>query len=185
MRIETGLLEFLIHTCFARQSENRDYALRFILSTNTWRHMRDVNEIVDEASSYFRSGFNCAESTLLAIAKDALDIDSDLIPRIATGFGGGISRQGYVCGAVSGAVMGFGLKHGRSSPEQLRARTYNRVVEFLNRFHEKFGSVMCKELSGCDLSTIEGIRKFREENVHEETCSRFVTGAIEIFMSLF
>ena len=146
--------------------------------------MKDADEIVDEALSYFTSGYNCAESTLLAIAKDALEVDSDLIPKIATGFGGGISRKGYVCGAVSGAVMGFGLKYGRSGPEELRAKTYNRVVEFYKQFQKKFGSIVCKELCGCDLSTIEGIRKFREENMHEQRCRYFVSGAIEIFMSL-
>jgi len=146
--------------------------------------MKTVKEIVDEASSHFKSGYNCAESTLLTIAKNAFEMDSDLIPRIATGFGGGISRQGYVCGAVSAAVMGFGLKCGRSSPEELRAHTYNRVVEFLKLFQKKFGSIICRELSGCDLSTMEGIRRFREENVHEQVCSHFVGGAIELFMSL-
>ncbi len=146
--------------------------------------MENVNKIVDKASSYFKSGYNCAESTLLAIARDALKIDSDLIPKIATGFGGGISRQGYVCGAASGAIMGLSLKHGRNSPEELRAHTYNPVVKFLKQFQKKFGSILCKELSGCDLSTIEGIRKFREENVHKQVCSHFVNGAIEIFMSL-
>ena len=146
--------------------------------------MKSVNEIVDKASSYFKSGYNCAESTLLAIAEEVLEIDSDLIPKIATGFGGGISRKGYVCGAVSGVVMGFGLKYGRNSPEELRAHTYNRVVEFYKRFQEKFGSIICKELSGCDLSNMEGIRKFREENVHEKRCRYFVGGAIEIFMTL-
>jgi C_GCAxxG_C_C family probable redox protein len=146
--------------------------------------MKTVNEIVDKASSYFKSGFNCAESTLLAIAKDAFEIENDLVPKIATGFGGGFSRQGYVCGAVSGAVMGFSLKYGRRGPEELRAHTYNRVVEFLELFQEKFGSIICRELSGCDLSTLDGIRKFREENVHERICSRFVSGAIEIFMGL-
>ena len=146
--------------------------------------MENMNDIVDKASSYFKSGYNCAESTLLAIARDALKIDSDLIPKIATGFGGGISRQGYVCGAASGAIMGLSLKHGRNSPEELRAHTYNPVVEFLKQFQKKFGSILCKELSGCDLSTIEGIRKFREKNVHKQACSHFVNGAIEIFMSL-
>lgn len=113
--------------------------------------MKNVNEIIDKALSYFKSGYNCAESTLLAIAKDALEINSDLIPKIATGFGGGISRQGYVCGAVSGAVMGFGLKYGRNNPEELRAKTYNRVVEFSKQFQKRFGSIVCKELCGCDL----------------------------------
>lgn len=146
--------------------------------------MKNVNEIIDGALSYFRGGYNCAESVLLAIAKDALEIDSNLIPKIATGFGGGISRQGYVCGAVSGAVMGFGLKYGRDSPGELRAKTYNRVVEFSKQFQKRFGSIVCKELCGCDLSTEEGIRKFRDENVHKEKCSNFVSGAIEIFVSL-
>lgn len=143
-----------------------------------------TDEVKNEALSYFRSGYNCAESVLLAIAKDALEMKNGLIPKIATGFGGGISRQGYVCGAVSGAVMGFGLKYGRNSPEELRAGTYNRVVEFFRQFQEKHGSVVCKELSGCDLSTIEGIRRFREENVHGEKCSNFVSSAIEIFIGL-
>ena len=146
--------------------------------------MKTLNKTVGKASSYFKSGFNCAESTLLAIAKDAFEIENDLVPKIATGFGGGISRQGYICGAVSGAVMGFGLKYGRNSPDELRAHTYNRVVEFLKRFQKRFGSIKCKELSGCDLSTIEGIRKFREENVHEHVCSHFISGAIEILMNL-
>jgi C_GCAxxG_C_C family probable redox protein len=146
--------------------------------------MENMNEIVDKASSYFKNCYNCAESTLLAIAKDGLKLDSDLIPKIATGFGGGISRQGYIYGAVSGVIIGFGLKYGRNSPEELRAHTYNRVTGFLNQFQKEFGSVICKELSGCDLSTIEGIRKFREENVHKQVYSHFVNGAIEIFISL-
>ena len=146
--------------------------------------VRNVKEIADKVSSYFRSGYNCAESTLLAIAKDALQVDSDLIPKIATGFGGGISRQGHVCGAATGAIMGFGLKYGRSNPYDLRVHTYSRVIKFLKQFQKKFGSIICKELSGCDLSTKEGIRKFRGEKVHEKVCSRYVNGAIEIFMSL-
>jgi len=80
--------------------------------------------------------------------------------------------------------MGFGLKYGRNSPEELQAKTYNRVVEFYKQFQEKFGSIVCKELCGCDLSTVEGIRKFREENVHEQRCHYFVSGAIGIFTSL-
>jgi len=49
--------------------------------------MKHANRIIDGAFSYFRIGYNCAESVLLAIAKDALKINSDLIPKIATDFG--------------------------------------------------------------------------------------------------
>ena len=54
--------------------------------------MKHANRIIDGTFSYYRIGYNCAESVLLAIAKDALKINSELIPKIATGFGDGISR---------------------------------------------------------------------------------------------
>jgi len=65
----------------------------------------------------FRAGFFCAESVLLAIA-ERRGIQSDLIPRIATGFCSGISRTGGLCGAVSGAIMGINLVAGRNSPSE-------------------------------------------------------------------
>lgn len=146
--------------------------------------MNNVKEVIDKALLYFENGYNCAETVLLAIAKDYMKIKSDLIPRIATGFGGGMSRQGYVCGMLTGDVMGFGLKYGRNSPSELRAKTYKRVVKLYQRFQERHGSIICKELCGCDLSIIEGIRKYREENVHEKKCSVFVRRTTEFFIDL-
>ena len=146
--------------------------------------MKNVKELTTKALFYFRTGYNCTESVILTIAKDTYEIDSDLIPKIATGFGGGIGRQGYVCGAVIGAIMGFGLKYGRNSPKELKAKTYNASAELCKQFKERFGTVFCKELCGCDLSTIEGVKKFGEENIREEKCSKFVSDVIEIFMVL-
>lgn len=72
----------------------------------------------DEAKRLFDNGFNCAESVLLATSheKFAQSIGG-IIPRIATGFGGGIARNGDVCGALTGGVMAIGLALGRVSPE--------------------------------------------------------------------
>lgn len=52
--------------------------------------MKDWNKIIGKAFLYLESDYNCAENMLLAIAKDALDIDCSIIPGIATGFGGRI-----------------------------------------------------------------------------------------------
>jgi C_GCAxxG_C_C family probable redox protein len=61
----------------------------------------------------FDSGYNCAEAVLLATSQDALRRKvGAVIPRIATGFGGGISRNGDVCGALTGGIMGIGLAGG-------------------------------------------------------------------------
>lgn len=50
------------------------------------------------------SGLNCAE-TVLSTMCAYWDVESPLIPRIATPFGGGLAATRGVCGAVSGALM--------------------------------------------------------------------------------
>ena len=43
----------------------------------------------------------------------ALELECSCVPRIATGFGGGMGRCGEVCGAVTGAIMAIGMVLGR------------------------------------------------------------------------
>ena len=81
----------------------------------------------------FRSGYFCAESVLQAIAENQ-DIQSDLIPKIATGFCSGISRTGGMCGAVSGGIMGIGLVAGRNSPAESFEPAYAFVQQLINAF---------------------------------------------------
>ena len=50
------------------------------------------NETSQRSRELFDSGFYCAESVLLAIA-ESQGIESDLIPRIATGFCSGIAAH--------------------------------------------------------------------------------------------
>jgi len=42
-----------------------------------------------------------------------IETESEIIPRIASCFGGGIGNTGAVCGAVAGAAMAIGLKKER------------------------------------------------------------------------
>jgi len=65
-----------------------------------------MSEIQDYAQSLFDGSLNCAESTILALTK-FFGIQSPVIPRIATGFGGGFSRTKNVCGALSGGIMAW------------------------------------------------------------------------------
>jgi C_GCAxxG_C_C family probable redox protein len=91
----------------------------------------------------FKSGFFCAESVLQAIA-ESQGIQSDLIPRIATGFCSGISRTSGMCGAVSGAIMGIGLVTGRNSPTESLEVNYALTKKLISRFEEQYGSVNCR-----------------------------------------
>ena len=130
----------------------------------------------DQAKRNFNSGYNCAESVLLAISQD-LEVSSSnvesLIPRIATGFGGGIGRNGDVCGALSGGVMAIGLALGRDRSEESRDPCYQAADRFYSDFVKTFGSCKCRELTGVDLKTPQGKEAY-QRRIHEERCNPII-----------
>jgi C_GCAxxG_C_C family probable redox protein len=130
----------------------------------------------------FQSGFFCAESVLQAIA-ESQGIQSNLIPRIATGFCSGISRTGGMCGAVSGAIMGIGLVAGRDSSAESVEPAYTLVQKIIRAFEEQYGSVNCRQLIGCDLATEAGQQYFMENNLME-SCLQYAEGATRLAISL-
>jgi len=136
--------------------------------------------IKKSAEASFASGFNCAESVLLAITT-ALKIKSDLVPKVATGFGAGVSRYGNICGALSGAVMAMGIAEGRTRPEDSdsKSKIYGKTAILIEEFKKEFGSVTCRELTGCDLLTKAGLDKFSNDKIHENICTGFVSFAAE------
>jgi C_GCAxxG_C_C family probable redox protein len=130
----------------------------------------------------FRSGFFCAESVLQAIA-ESQGIQSDLIPKIATGFCSGISRTGGMCGAVSGAIMGINLVAGRNSPAESIEVSYTLTQELISRFEKQHGSVNCRQLMGCDLATEAGQRYFMENHLMER-CLQYAGDATGMAVSI-
>jgi C_GCAxxG_C_C family probable redox protein len=98
---------------------------------------------------------------LLAVCQES-GIENAAIPRIASGFGGGIGGTGAVCGAVVGAVMAIGLKHGRDAASEDRFGTWRLVQEM--------GHICCHELTGVDLSTEEGQKQFWSSDVPIRVC---------------
>jgi C_GCAxxG_C_C family probable redox protein len=143
--------------------------------------------MIDQAAKRSRElietvGYSCAESVLLAMA-EFQGIQSDLFPRIATGFCGGMARTCGQCGAVSGAIMGIGLANGVSAPTDSREKTYAAVQKFMAQFEEKFGSTNCYELTGCDLGTPEGQARFRESG-HIEYCRNYTEEAARMALTI-
>lgn len=112
-----------------------------------------------------------------------MGIRSCLIPRMATGFCGGMARSGEMCGAVTGGVLAIGLALGRDGLEGTREETYAAVRELLRGFRAAFGSDNCRELLGCDLGTPEGQAFFKEKGLGER-CRRFTEAATRLAMEL-
>ena len=104
-----------------------------------------------KATENFKSGYNCAQSVLLAyedyLREKGLDVKTVL--RMASPMGGGISRLREVCGTVSALCLLIGLTDGYDSPDDEKKKDlYSKVQKILLEFQEYNGSIVCRELLG-------------------------------------
>jgi C_GCAxxG_C_C family probable redox protein len=135
---------------------------------------------IDRAVSRFSDGFSCSQSVLLGFAP-RFGLDLDVAARIAASFGGGMGHMGEVCGAVSGALMVIGLASGGVTPQdkESKERTYQLVREFASQFKARHGSLLCRELLGCDLSQPGALESARARSLFAN-CPYLVRDAAEI-----
>jgi len=141
-----------------------------------------MNNPVDAAAAWFDQNFNCAQSVLAAFAAQ-LGLDESLALRLAAPFGGGVSRHGEMCGAVTGALMVLGLAQGADTPAG-KENAYLLGQDFLRRFEVRHGTILCRKLINCDISTPEGLQQARERGVFTTLCPLFVHNATEIAWTL-
>lgn len=111
-------------------------------------------------------------------------MENEIVPRIASGFGGGIGGSGAVCGAVVGAVMAIGLEHGRDFEVEDRYGAWRLAREFRQRFEAEMGTIGCRELTGADLSTEEGRQQYRSSDRPIMVCLRAGGRAYEIVLEM-
>jgi C_GCAxxG_C_C family probable redox protein len=113
---------------------------------------------------------------------EQMGMDYQTAVKVSAGFGGGMGI-GSVCGAVTGAIMVIGLKHGGVDPKA-KAHTAKLVGELTNRFRAQHRLLNCRELLGCDLSTPEGRQAAKEKNLYATVCNGFVRDAAKILNEL-
>ncbi|CAG0926808.1 hypothetical protein TFLX_00213 [Thermoflexales bacterium] len=140
---------------------------------------------VDQAMTLFQQGFSCSQAVCAAYAP-SLGLSRELALKIAAGFGGGMGRQGEVCGAVTGAIMAIGLKTGSIEATDTAAKenAYALTQQVIDQFKDRHGTILCRELLGCDIGQPEGLRQAREAQLFTQRCPQFVQDAAEIVATL-
>jgi C_GCAxxG_C_C family probable redox protein len=90
--------------------------------------------------------------------------------------------MGDTCGAVTGAFMVIGLKYGktRAEDDDARDKTYELADEFVAGFKERHGSIVCRELLGCDPGNPEGLTTAQEKGLFDTLCPQFVRDATKV-----
>jgi len=130
------------------------------------------------------SQFNCAQ-TVFSLYASELGLDEKTALRIASGFGGGMTRA-KTCGAVTGAYLVIGLKHGHDISDSGKKTNTKMLIQKFNReFKKKHGSLVCKKLTGFDISKPEGSQAAKEKGVFEIVCPQFLKTSCEIIENEF
>jgi len=129
----------------------------------------------------FKRGYSCSQAVFSTFSQE-LGMEPEMALKTAGAFGGGMARMGETCGAVTGAFMALGLKHGKAheGDDAAREKTYGLVHEFVTRFQASHGSIRCNTLLDCDMSTPEGRKQARDQKKFDELCPLLVHDAAEI-----
>ena len=148
--------------------------------------MLSNQELVQKAVAYFASGYNCTQSVLLTLCGHiAPEVKSELVPKIGSGFGGGIGLCGCVCGSLTGSIMAVGIKYGSNDAgEEKNLMAYAKANALYHLFEKQHGSVLCRELVKYDLSKPEEVAKARKAKVFEKVCVNFVKTAVEDYLEI-
>ena len=137
----------------------------------------------EKAKELFHQGANCAQAVLGAFAGECGLTEEEAF-KIASGFGGGISRLREVCGAVSGMVLVTNFVCGQSDISDKAAKDahYAKVRELTDAFQKETGSVVCRELLGLkEKQSDEPVSEARTEQYYKKRpCAELVALAAEI-----
>ena len=115
--------------------------------------------------------------------KDELDIRAEVIPKLATGIGAGVSLNGLLCGSISSVALAVGLKHGRTSPEEDPQPVWKMVDEYVKAFKTRFGAVNCRELTRLDMKKQEDLKEYFAK-VHDYACADRIRFAVQKALQL-
>ena len=103
----------------------------------------NVEERAKQAETYFRSGYNCAQSVYMAFS-DLYGMDPKMAGIISAPFGGGMGRLREVCGACTGMFLVAGLQLPADEPSK-KGDSYKMVQELAEEFKAENGSIICRE----------------------------------------
>jgi len=136
----------------------------------------------EKALSYFDNKFNCSQSVLAAFTEES-GLTEDESLRVACAFGGGMGRQQFTCGAVTGAAMALGLKFGKglSDEDEKKQLTYDKTVELFDEFTKLNGSTTCRKLlNDLDMRNENELNLINEQNLFHTNCRKYVADAVKI-----
>lgn len=137
------------------------------------------------ARKYFLSGYNCAQSVFLTYSKK-YGFDNETALKLSSSFGGGMGRMREVCGAVSAMFMIAGLEKGytNNNNDEEKAQHYKLIQNLANKFKEKNGTIICRELLGLDIDNNPIPSKRTSQYYQDRPCEEIIADACNLIDSV-
>jgi len=136
----------------------------------------------EQSQEFFKQGYNCTQAVVMTFA-DVLTIDPKELCKIASPFGGGLSRMRETCGAVTGMVLVLGNLIGYDTPEtgEKKHELYKNTQELLRIFENKYGSLTCRVLLNLTQKHDDSKPSDRDSSFYlKRPCLELIGGASEI-----
>ena len=93
-----------------------------------------------------------------------------------------MAGEGEVCGALTGALMALG----EASQQQMaldpvagRKAVRAQGLQLMDAFRAVHASILCRELTQCNLNTEAGQKDFQQRGLREKLCAKLVVFATE------
>ena len=148
-----------------------------------------VSEKSEAAKAYFRQGYNCCQSVILAfsdIITKETGMSKEAMLNMSATFGGGIGGMREVCGTVSAIAMIVGLLSPSKNPDnppekEEKMQKYNQVKELANKFRDENGSIICKDLLMMIVQQKENHKSSEEQRTPRiRSCEQYVGDSAKI-----
>ena len=137
-----------------------------------------LDAIIDKYMPVFIAGdLHCGEASL-TILNEYFGTCSDVAPRIASCFGGGMSGTRHTCGLVTGALMAIGLKYGREIGGD-RAPSADRGRKLIEWYIQQSGTLECRPLVDFDDAGSIGKRYRRQDEIGTPICITYDFDSLE------
>ena len=129
------------------------------------------------AKERFLKSMNCSQAILETYAQE-MGMSVENARKVSAAFAGGMG-MGSECGAVTGAFMVIGMKHGKTADKDAGAdrQTFSRVARLVEEFKKQHGDISCSRLLGTDMGTPEGVKKAAGQGLFTTKCPGFVETA--------
>lgn len=138
----------------------------------------NTSEAAARAEALFLEGYACSQAVLLAYARQ-LGLADDVAAGVASAFGGGMARNGWTCGALTGALMAIGVRAGNRAADDVTRKedAYARANTLLARFVQEHGATECRALLRLDISDPAQRQAASDAGLFKTLCPRFVRSA--------